>query len=232
MSLRCSLSKQELVAYVAKQIGTFFPDGLSQTDTENELFKVIDETLERLEVCIDSICLRGYHDNDGSPAFYHLHADQYATFLYFLSNTLWKNGGNKTICDKLLYLNRTLHSIFISYKCKLPPHFLLAHPVGTVLGNADYDDFLVISQGVTVNTDLNGGGSPHIGKGVFLSADCYIIGDSNLTIGNYVSVGVNCLVYQKSIPDNMVAKNINGSCVVEPRKRPECSAQRVFNIRF
>lgn len=232
MGFVTSLQKEHLTKYVVNQMRIFFPDELYQ-DAESALNSVMDETLDRLYVCLDSICVRGFHDENNNAFFNHLHADHYATFLYFLSNTLWDRKQEKMLCDKLMYLNRALHQVFISYKCRLPEHFHLAHPIGTVLGNADYNDFLVIAQGVTVNTGLNGGSSPKLGKGLFLSAGSSIIGNGELSIGDYVSIGVNCLIYKQSVPDNMVVKfKKDNPCSIEPRKNAVCRAQRDFNIAF
>ena len=131
----------------------------------------------------------------------------------------------------LMYLNRSLHGIFISYKCKLPDHFYLSHPVGTVLGNAEYGDFLVVHQNVTVNTGNENGKVLKIGKGAFLSAGCSIIG--NEEVGDYVSIGVNAMVFKKVIPNDSVVKAKNGDlCYIDKRKNPICRAQRDFNINF
>ncbi len=187
--------------------------------------------LERLEICISSIDAPNYHDRFGNTLFSYLHADHYVTYLYFLSNTIWKEYQEKIISDKIMYLNRSLHGIYISYKCQLPDHFYLSHPVGTVLGNADYGDFLVVLQNVTVNTSLNGGKVPKIGKGCFLSAGCGIIGNED--IGDRVSLGVGTVVFQTYIPDDSVVKVKEGSfCSIEHRKSKLCRAQRDFNISF
>lgn len=113
----------------------------------------------------------GAQRRDGA-FFSHLHMDQYATFLYFVSNTLYKSYDKdaKIVCDKLLNLNRLLNGFFLSYKCPMPEVFVLAHPVGSVTGNALYSNGLYISQNVTINThtDSNGNLDLKIGKGCFL----------------------------------------------------------------
>lgn len=69
--------------------------------------------LARLEICISSIDAPNYHDRFENTLFSHLHADHYATYLYFLSNTIWKEYQEKIISDKIMYLNRSLHGIYI-----------------------------------------------------------------------------------------------------------------------
>lgn len=84
-----------------------------------------------------------------------------------------------------MYLNRILNNFMFSYKGKLPNVFLFAHPVGTVLGNADYGEYLVISQDVTINTckDENGAFAPQIGKGLFWDQGQRLLEAKRLEIG-------------------------------------------------
>lgn len=107
----------------------------------------------------------------------------------------------------------------------------MAHPVGTIIGNAVYSDFLVIFQNVTINTDQKEDGSPapELGKGLFLGAGAKIIG--NKPVGDCVSIGVDAVVYNREIPDNsVVIKNEQGVVEVKERKKPNCMAQNYFNV--
>lgn len=232
MGFITSLNKDDLTIYCLKQIYTFFPDNLSKYQYSFDIIsKVMPKVLLRLEKCLEVINAPSYHDEQGNTIFYHLHADQYATFLYFLSNTIWLEYKEKILADKFMYLNRMLNGFFVSYKCNLPEHFYLSHPVGTVLGNADYGDYLVVLQNVTVNTGLNGGKKPKIGKGVILCAGCSIIGNED--IGDYVSVGVGTLVYKQYVPSNSTVKAKDGNlCVIEPRHGSLCQARREFIVDF
>lgn len=121
----------------------------------------------------------------------------------------------------------------MSYKCPMPNIFILAHPVGSVIGNAKYSDGLYISQNVTINTHINENGELdlRIGKGCFMGAGAKIIG--NKPIGDRVSIGVNTLIYDKIIEDDSVCtRNEKGEIVVRRRKREKCMASRVFDIDF
>lgn len=203
-----SLSQYELQEFVARQLNFYEPD--NHTVKAEDLKQGCCLALERTEHCFAHIKVRGY-EKDGQPYFYHLHSDQYATFLYYLANSIFKLGGAKEVCDKLILLNRALHGCWFSYKGALPDVFLLVHPVGTVLGNAAYSDFLVVLQSVTVNTGDDGGEKllPELGKALFLSAGATITGDK--PVGDGVTVGVNTVIYNKSIPDNaLVYTDENG----------------------
>lgn len=131
--------------------------------------------------------------------------DQYSTFLYYYANSIWKLGGEKVFADKLILLNRALSGMWCSYKNNLPDIFLFGHPVGTVLGNANYSDYLVVLQNVTVNTmeDDKGNRVLDIGKGCYLSAGATII--KNSTIGDWCTVGVNTTLHDTSLLDGQLA---------------------------
>lgn len=224
-----SLPRAELFQYIQAQLAHFFPDRYAFCGNDAEVSFQL--ALDRMEHCMAVISHPGYHDASGNTAFSHLHGDQYAQFLYFLGNSLWVQSQNKPLCDKLLQLNRILSSVFISYKCQLPNYFFLGHPMGTILGNAVYHDFLVVSQGVTVNTSQDEAGNPGpvLGKGLFLGAHAKIIG--NKPVGDRVSIGVDAMVYQQEIPDDsVVVCGGAGRCTVRARKRRECCAQRYFTV--
>lgn len=225
--MKCSLTKNEFKKYVATQLEYFFPDQYKFKGIDVD--KAMDLALERVEFCFKHITVAGYNKNH-MPYFYHLHSDQYSQFLYYLSNSLWKLSENKILCDKLIYLNRVLHSIWFSYKGELPNIFLLTHPVGSVLGNAVYSDFLVVSQNVTVNTSLdeNGDKAPCLGKGLFLSAGAKIIG--NKPVGDRVTIGVDACVYKCEIKsDHLVFKDEKGQIQIKAWEK-KAIAQTYFNV--
>ena len=130
-----------------------------------------------------------------------------------------------------MYLNRVLNNFFFSYKGKLPDIFFLGHPVGTILGNAVYNDFLVVFQNVTINTsaDKCGNPAPVLGKGLFMGAGAKIIG--NKRVGDRVSISVDTVVYDTEIADDkVVITNSNGETVIQNRKKEKCMAQNYFRI--
>ena len=229
--MKLSLPKKELQTYTIKQLEIYFPDGRSLNGRDIDIS--FEQALERTENCFRYIKNAAYSDDHGMSFFSHLHSDQYAQFLYFWANSLWKLSENKAVCDKLSYLNKSLHNFFISYKGALPNIFFLTHPVGSVIGNASYSDFLVIGQNVTINTgeDPNGETVPKLGKGLYLAAGAKIIG--NEPIGDRVSIGVDAFVYGQPIPnDSVVLRDPDGKIQIRNRKKKLCKAQQYFNIRI
>lgn len=206
-----SLSRHELFEYINGQTEMYFPDKCIQGG-DNRAF---DLALDRLEYCFQHIKVKGYQE-DGQAKFYHLHMDQYSAFLYYYANSIWKLGGNTAFADKLILLNRALSGMWFSYKNNLPDIFLFVHPVGTVLGNANYSDYLVVLQNVTVNTMVNETGNlqPNIGKGCYLTAGAKVIGNGR--IGDWCTVGVDTVLHNTPLSNKNLAYNdANGKLIIK-----------------
>ena len=156
-----------------------------------------DETIERVRRCFQ---LRSgkYYSIDKYPYLSVLNTVHYSIFLYFLSNTIFKAGGDPELCAMVFYLNKILHSVDWYYEVDLPAIFCAEHPLGSVMGKAVYSDHFFFYQGCTV------GGSnkkyPHIGRGVVMYSNSSILG--NCTIGNHVILGAGTLVKNEDIPSN------------------------------
>lgn len=227
--MKLSLTKSDLKDYLKKQVSVYFPDGNIEKEFKNDdIDRALDLGLERLENCFKHIKLESYSSDNGQTYFSHLHSDQYSQFLYYFSNSLWTFSQNKEVCDKIVSLNKCLSGMFFSYKGVLPDIFLISHPVGTVLGNAKYSDFLVVMQNVTVNTGNEDG--PVLGKGLFLAAGAKIIGTK--PIGDRVSIGVDVTIYNQEIKDDkIVYRNMNGELIIKERKK-DCKAQECFRTKI
>lgn len=226
--MKLSLSQEELYAYTSVQLAHFYPDGKAMPNGSKARAS-FDMALQRVEECFRHITLRGY-SKGGEAVFSHLHSDQYSQYLYFLSNQFWHDELDEDVCRKLLGLNRALVGIFVSYKLDLPDHFLFGHPLGTIIGNASYEDGLVVYQGVTINSGKDGTGEfiPKIGRGCFFAAGAKVVGLE--PIGDRVSVGVNATVYNAAIPADSIVVNVNGTTEIRPRKKRACFAQQFFDF--
>jgi serine O-acetyltransferase len=161
---------------------------------------MMDLALIKIETCFDEINLKYYRDEQGSASkFDHLNGDHFATLLYFLSNLAWIKFDNINLATKLFYLNKIMHGIDLFYTVQMPDIFLLVHPVGTVLGNAHYDDYFVAYQNVTVGAD-EAGFYPIFGKETILYSKSSVIGEC--TLGSNVVLGSNSFVLNSNVPSN------------------------------
>ena len=190
--MKQSLSTGLLINYVYNQLCSFFPD------TDSSVWKVLNrsmkETLERTFHCFSHINDK-YFDR-----FDHLHGDQYAMFLYFLSNTIKVPDVSK----RLYLLNKCLHGIDIFYEVKLPDIFLLVHPVGTVLGRAEYSDYFLVYHNCSVGSNKNI--FPTIGKYFTMHPGSMFLG--SCVVQEYCSLGAKALLIDSNLDKCLVYKGM------------------------
>lgn len=190
-----SLPADALAALACGQVNAMFPDGSAVVPAT--LMPAVQVALQRLEHCFTHINNKYFFD--GSQALFdHLHGDQYAMWLYFLSNQLHLAGGDPSACKKLFLLNKALHACDIFYEISLPSIFLLVHPLGTVLGRASYADYLLVYQRVGVGS--NHDSYPTLGKHLTLRPGSAVLGSAK--VGNYCSIAAESLVLDRNLDDD------------------------------
>lgn len=138
-------------------------------------------------------------------------------------------GGGKT-ADKLYYLNKIMNGVEWYWNIDLPKHFICEHPVGTVLGKADYGDYLCVYQGVTVGANFRGEECiwPSIGNHVTLYANATVIGNSK--IGNYVIIGANAFILNETVPDNSIVFGSSPDLLIRQYSKKEIE-DKLIRIR-
>ncbi len=196
-----SISEKQLVKYIGNQLDNSFTDQIKIDD--KNLKYCVKKGLERLELNFSRIKNKYYHKNNFS-FFNHLNGDQYSAFLYFISNNAY-NISDENLATKLYLLNKSLFGIDVFYRVKLPDHFLFTHPLGTILGNAKYDDFLVIYQNVTVGSTLDGI-YPKFSKKTILYSNSVILG--NCVVGENLILAANSSLINKNIPKNKIVTGL------------------------
>ncbi|MEK5490508.1 hypothetical protein MKZ24_07225 [Paenibacillus sp. FSL R7-0297] len=220
--LDLSLKKSDFMTYLLAQINHVFPDKI--TPSGDPLFKIaFDIALDRTYYCFKHINMPAFNKN-GITTFSHLHSDQYTMFLWFLSSSLWQEYEDEIYAKKFFYLNRVINSFLCMYDTKLPEIFLIHHGIGTTLGKASYSNFFVCCQGATVGA--HHGQYPVIGKGVSLLPNSSVIGRSNIEDG--VSIGANCMLYEKDVERQSVVFNESGCNKVKKKEQPW--AQKFFTV--
>ncbi|MCZ6861597.1 MAG: hypothetical protein O7I42_15200 [Alphaproteobacteria bacterium] len=182
MKLR-NINRAQLLDYVAAQVGNFFPDHLG--DARAFINSDLDETLERLERCINGVRMWP------RATFDYLHSSQYCIFVYYLANTIWRNRENENICTKLFYLNKALHGFECFYQTELPEIFFIGHSVGIVLVRTTYGNRFAIYQNCTVGQSK--GARPEIGERVLMFPNSAILGTSKVGDGTVVAQGAQLI---------------------------------------
>ncbi len=222
--MKTNISLEQLFKYVVNQCDLFFPDGRRDFKTVGAL----NLAWERLGYCFSHIKLK-YFQKNGSSCFNYLHGDQYCMFLYFFSNSLYKEG-NERGAQKIFLLNKMMFGIDAFYSIKLPDIFYFCHPLGTILGNANYGDFMAVYQGVTVGSDRGNSGQsgvyPTFGEGCILLANSTVIGETN--IGDNVILSAGSYVRNRDITQDTVVFGSGEDNIIKENRRN--NKKHYFNV--
>lgn len=210
--MKLLLQKDEISQYISKQLDTNFAYG-TKSQTLAELKSVIPSALERTDFCFSRIKAKHFR-KDGEAFFNPFITDQYAMFLYFLANSAAQNESTRLLADRLYALNKMLHAVDIYHQVELPKVFLLVHSVGTVLGRAEYGEYLVVYQGVTVGGTLDEE-YPVIGSRVSLFANSSVLGKAQ--IGDDVMVSSRAFVMNEIIPSGHIGFGISPNIAYKTR---------------
>lgn len=196
--MHVSLSTGDLERYVLRLIANHLPDNYLSDHAPGVLFG---RAFERVEYCFSCIN-RKYFKKDDAATFDHLNGDHMATLLYYFGNTVWRESGDEGLPTRLFYVNKIMHGLDLFYSVSMPSVFLLVHPIGTVLGNAQYGDYLVVYQNCTVGAVTNK--YPKFGDGTILYSRSSVLGDCR--IGDNVVFAANSMIVDTNVPSNtMVA---------------------------
>lgn len=128
----------------------------------------------------------------------------YCNYLYWVSRLLYCKGAVR-IADKVYYLNKMMNSVELFYEVKLPDIWSCAHPLGSVMGKADYGDYFYFYQGCTVGGNFKKDGTiiyPKIGKYVKMFSNSKILGNSK--IGDNVIISANCYIKNQDVPNDTI----------------------------
>lgn len=212
--LKTSLDAAALCRLASHQVNSLFPDGTPVP--ADALRDSALRAVARLEHCFSQVNNRYFFDG-AQVVFDHLHGDQYAMWLYFLSNQLHRDGAPGHWCKKLFLLNKSLHGCDIFYEVALPSVFLLVHPLGTVLGRAEYNDHLLVYQrcGVGSNHDVY----PRLGQHLSLRPGSAVLG--RCIVGDNVTIAAESLVLDRDIIDNTTYIGNPRDCVTHARHGTE-----------
>lgn len=202
-------NRDELVSLVIMQLRNWY----TINDTEIlSINTIMDSVLEKVEVCFDKIANKYYYSNELEGAILNpLHNGQYTFFLYLLSRQLFLQG-ESTLCDKIYNLIKIFSSCDLFYQVNMPDIFFFDHPMGSVIGRAEYSDYFSFSQGCTVGN--NKGVYPKFGTHVHLLSNSKVIGNCN--IGDYVIVSANTYIKDIDIPSYSLVFGNSPNITVKP----------------
>lgn len=160
---------------------------------------------------------------DGEVQFSPYMSVQWMIFLYRLSHEIYKNGGASTPkeADQVYYLNKIMHANDWFYAIDLPTHFLCEHPLGSILGRAQYGDYLFVYQGTTVggNRSKETLYYPVFGNNVVMFANSTVLGNSH--IGNNVVISAETYIINNDVPDNSIVFGKSPNLIIKTKTEEE-----------
>lgn len=200
-------TRTELVDYLTRQLGHFFPDG--RGDVRDGVDRDLDDALHRTQACVDAARMwkKGHFDP--------LHSEQNTVFLYFLSNTIFRKDHDRRLATKVFYLNKALNGFSCFYDTELPDIWFVGHSPGIVLARATYGSHLVLYQNSTVGK--NHGAAPVLGKGVVMYPNTAIIGGCEVGPGTVLAQGQRLV--DQSTPGDCYVFNDGPRLVLKTPKR-------------
>lgn len=212
MSMKIDMLESDLVTLVCRQLESFF---LPLTETEKKsIADMIRLALPRCEHCFLHTRIKNYN-REGVACFNPYHSGQYAVFLYFLANTVCKQAApeRRSLADRLYFLNKALNGLELYYEVGMPSIFMLDHPVGTVIGRAEFSDYFAFSQNCTVGNNWDK--YPRLGHHVAMLACSKLIG--NCRVGNHVILAANTCVIDTDIPDGSIVFGSSPNLTIKSR---------------
>lgn len=199
---------------VVHQLNNYWP-----SNEKVELYDYVKQALHDMDVNYSAAVNKRLYNDEGivfNPNF----SITWMIFLYRLSHRLFVDG-KQEYADRVYYLNKIMHSNDWYHAIELPEHFLAEHPLGTVLGRAQYGDYFFVYQGCTVGGNRKNGklNYPKIGKNVIMYANSTILGDCN--IGNNVVISANSYLINEEVPDNCIVFGSSPNIVIKKRNEEE-----------
>lgn len=197
------IEKNAILTLVCRQVENNFT---ISADEIHEIKTSFDDALAACEQNFSHSNNKYYiREIDGRKDVYFnpFHSVQWMTFLYYLSHFIYKNRSVTKICDKLYYLNKLMNGLDVFYAIELPSQFGAEHPVGSVLGRAQYSNGFFFYQGCTVGGTRDKAGNlyyPVIEENVRMYANSSILGCCH--IGCNVQIGAGCIVKNQDVPEN------------------------------
>jgi len=206
--MQLTLPRKELEQLIARQLGSLF---VWLDDEAEVISRLTTLSLARCERGFTHIANKYYSDN-GEARFDPFHSGQYTFFLYQLSHLAWKEAGNRSLADRIYYLNKALNGLDLFYEVELPPVWCCDHPVGSVIGRGKIGNYFSFIQGCTIGN--NGGVFPTLGQFVWMLSGSKVLG--NCTIGDEVVLGANTLVKDEDIPGRSLVFGASPNLVIKP----------------
>ena len=98
--------------------------------------------------------------------------------------------------------------------------FTFDHPLGAVMGRAEYSNYFTFSQGCTVGN--NHGVYPRFGERVFMLSNSKVIGDC--AIGDNVVIAANTYVKDQDVPSDSLVFGASPNLIIKENHKASVDA--------
>ncbi len=217
--MRLEIDKNAILSLVCRQVENNFT---ISADESEEIKASFDEALAACEENFSHSNNKYYLREIGGRIevyFNPYHSVQWMTFLYYLSHIIYKKGSTTKVCDKLYYLNKVMNGLDMFYAIDMPAHFCAEHPVGSVMGRAQYSNGFFFYQGCTVGGTRDKEGTlyyPVIEENVHMYANSSILGKCH--IGRNAQIGAGALVKNQDVPENCIVFGQSPNLIIKHKK--------------
>jgi serine O-acetyltransferase len=184
---------EAFMAFLELRLGTL---GLGVADLPSAILaSTIDRSLLRHSFSLNN----RYRSLGGEPILTAWHYSSHALFLHELSRQCWQQG-SKELAEKLYFLNVATTSCDLYYQVGLPLKTVADHPLGSVIGKADFGNeaALFFSQQCTIGNN----------KGVYPKVDGYLhMYSASTLLGNCQIKGMVVLASGARVVDAGLMQN-------------------------
>jgi len=202
---------------IEKEIAYFTNQQLKNLLISNhDVTPYVKDSLDRTLKCFEKNNNKYYKRDLNLSVF---HSGQYSIYLYYLANTIHNKSSDTELASKIYYLNKILHSVDWFYEIELPNYWGVEHPVGSVLGRAQYNDGLFIYQNCTIGGNKKQ--YPTLGRNVIMYSNSTIIGNCN--IGNNVIISTGTTIKDQNIPSNSMVFGESPNLVINQKSEDRIS---------
>ena len=137
---------------------------------------------------------------------YGMRLDEEIVHRWRAAHDFYKIGDTESALDLYRALRRD-HSVELFFEIQPPKNLRFVHPLGCVLGRANYPEYFVAYQATGIGSDLDGNRPTFTGPGVCLFPGARILG--NVIVGSNVFFSAGVIVqgttkFQMKVPDNSV----------------------------
>lgn len=211
MELRFDPSREEFEEFLDTQLALVGLRLGSVRGEVSEVYPILKRQFSRIR--------SKYFSDDGAPVVRVANNAQYTIFLYWLSCKVFA-AGRRIEADRIYALLRMVSGADIYYEVSLPELWGCDHPLGSVIGRAEFADDATFFFSQNCNTGNNDGIYPRVRGNLLMLPNSSLLGDTEVT-GNVIMSNGACAIDAGKLSD----------CIVFGRS-PELTIKPLSGARF